>query len=118
MTDTIHIDNLSMRGKHGVSDNERNVEQEFLVTIKLATDTRWATESDMLSDTIDYSKVRAMAQNIIEGESCYLIERLAEKIALELLMNERVMSAEVTIKKPSVWKSGVPGVTIVRKKTR
>ncbi len=112
--DYIHIDNLSFSGKHGVYANERRVEQEFIISLRLGFDTKGAGKSDDLSDTVDYQKVKDVVAEIIEGSSRYLIEKLAEEIATRILEDARVQSAEVTIKKTAVWDNGTPGVTILR----
>ncbi len=112
--DYIHIENLSFNGKHGVYDQERRVEQEFAVSIRLAVDTTKAATSDALEDTINYSEVKAIAERKIKGESCYLIEKLAASIAEDILVDVRIHSAEVTIKKVAVWTNGIPGVTVLR----
>ena len=112
--DYIHIDKLSFRGKHGVYAAERKVEQEFAVSIMLGVDTAKAAQSDALGDTINYSKIKVIVEQVIHGESCYLIEKLAGQIAEKILENKRIHSAQVTIKKVAVWENGVPGVTILR----
>jgi 7,8-dihydroneopterin aldolase/epimerase/oxygenase len=112
--DYVHIDNLFFKGKHGVFDHERRVEQEFLVSLRLGVDTAPSGTSDQLADTIDYQHVKDAVAEIIAGTSRYLIEKLAEDIAAKLLEDKRILSAEITIKKTAVWDNGVPGVTITR----
>jgi 7,8-dihydroneopterin aldolase/epimerase/oxygenase len=112
--DYIHITNLSFRGKHGMTGAERKVEQEFSVEVKLGFDTAKAGVSDKLADTINYSDVRDKIQQVIEGSSHYLVESLAEEIAHKILEDRRIILAEITIKKMTVWDNGVPGITIVR----
>jgi len=112
--DYIHIDNLRFNGKHGVYDNERRGEQEFLVSLKIGFNTKKAGKSDNLNDTLDYQEAKNAVADVISGESHYLVERLAEDIAQAILEDTRIVSVEVTIKKTAVWDNGVPGVTIVR----
>lgn len=112
--DYIHIDKLVFRGKHGYFAQERRVEQEFALSIKLGVDTVKAGKSDKLADTINYSEVRDTIQSVIEGGSKFLIETLAEEIAQKILQDVRIQTVELTIQKPGVWHNGVPGVTIVR----
>ncbi len=112
--DYVHIDSLSFSGKHGVYANERRVEQEFVVSLRLGVDAKEAGKSDDLSDTVDYQKVKDIVAEIIEGGSRFLIEKLAEEIAARILKDARVQSVEVTIKKTAVWDNGIPGVTISR----
>lgn len=112
--DYLHIDNLLFRAKHGVSAKERRVEQEFAVSIKLGVDAKKAGKTDKLKDTIDYREVKNIIQEVIEGSSRYLVEKLSEEIAEKILKDRRIKTLELTIKKPEVWDNGVPGVTILR----
>src|SRR3989344_37499 len=112
--DYIHIDKLFFSGKHGVYAKERRVEQEFEISIRLSFDTAKAGKSDTLADTVDYQKVKNIVEGSIKGSSRYLIEKLADEIALSILEDKRIGFAEVTIKKTAVWDNGIPGVTIVR----
>jgi dihydroneopterin aldolase len=112
--DHIRITDLFFRGKHGVGNAERNIEQEFLIEADLSFDTQKAGVSDKLVDTLDYSKVRNKIREVIEGPSRYLIEALAEDIAKRILEDKRIKSVEITIRKTAVWKNGVPSVTITR----
>lgn len=112
--DTIFVENLQVIGKHGVLGHEWSHEQRFLVDIKVDTDTTLASKTDDLNESINYVELCAVAQRVIQGDSVYLIEKLAAQIAEEILSNNRVESVTVTIRKPSVLPNGVPGVTIVR----
>ena len=51
--DFVFIEELALRGKHGVSDEERSNEQEFLVDIRASCSTKRAAASDKLEDTLD-----------------------------------------------------------------
>ncbi len=112
--DTIFIKGLSLQGKHGVGEHERNTEQEFLLDIEAVFDTRAAAASDNLEDTVDYVRFADVARAIVEKNSFYLIEKLAEIIAQRILEDARIESVSVTVRKPSVLASGVPGITLTR----
>jgi FolB domain-containing protein len=113
--DYIHIDKLVVRGRHGVMDRERKVEQEFEITLRLGVgDTTVAARSEKLDDAVDYAPIKDKIVSIIEGRSFYLIEKLADTIATEVMKDTRIQTLELTIRKPEVWGSGVPGLTIVR----
>jgi 7,8-dihydroneopterin aldolase/epimerase/oxygenase len=114
--DYIHVDNLRFQGKHGHYERERRLEQEFEVSARLGLSTAPAAGSDKLADTIDYDEVKKEIQQVLEGSSRYLLERLAEDIARALLKDARIGEVQVTIKKTAVWDNGVPGVTITRSK--
>ncbi len=112
--DSVFIRNLSLRGKHGVKEEERQVEQEFLLDIEADIDTRKAAESDDLSDTANYSVFRDAARDAVEKNSFLLIERLGDRIAQSILADTRIQRVRITIKKPAVWTNGLPGITIER----
>lgn len=112
--DYIHIDKLIFRGKHGHFEKERRVEQEFAVSVKLGVDTFIASKSDNLADTIDYGEVKNKIGAVLEGNSRYLLEKLAEEIVQKILEDVRIHTVELTIQKPEVWGNGLPGVTISR----
>jgi dihydroneopterin aldolase len=114
--DYIHIENLSVFGKHGVYEEERQAAQEFEISVRIGFETSTAGKSDNLIDTLNYQWVKETAEETITGVSCYLIETLAEKIATKVLTDSRVLLVQVTIKKVSIWNNGIPGVTILRQR--
>lgn len=114
--DTIFIRDLSLRGKHGVSDKERSKEQEFLVDISIDFDTRKAAASDELADTVDYAFFRRVAKEVIEDSSFHLLEKLADAVAQKILGDSRIKRVSVTVRKTEMYDDCRPGVTVVRKR--
>jgi len=112
--DKIFVENLVVLGKHGVFEDEQRNEQEFLVDIVATMDTHKSADSDNVKDTVDYVSFVDSAREVIEGTSVYLVEKLAALIAKRILKDERIKEVSVSIRKPSVLSSGVPGVTIIR----
>ncbi len=112
--DSVFLHGLSLSGKHGVMPRERKVEQEFILDITAKMDTRAAAASDNLTDTADYVRFRDIAENVIQNESHYLIERVADRIAARILEDTRIREVTVSIRKPAVLPCGVPGITVVR----
>lgn len=55
--------------------------------------------TDQLEDTIDYTKLRAIAKEVVEGESLNLLETLAGRIAEGILKVAGVVSVSVTVSK-------------------
>ncbi len=112
--DIVHIDGLRVRGTHGHYAKERHADQEFEVSVQATTDTRRAGKSDALRDAVDYAVLKKIVEDVFRGSSHYLLESLAEEVARKALVDRRIISLTVTIKKLSIWESGVPGVTITR----
>ncbi len=113
--DTVFIKNLILSGKHGVYSDERKHEQEFVVDIQLYTDLKKPGETGGIQDTVDYSKVKKIAEEIVQNSTEYLIEKLASRIASKILnAYKSIEKVSVSIQKTEIWKNGTPGVTIVR----
>jgi dihydroneopterin aldolase len=97
--DRIFLEGMSFQGRHGVRPAEREHLQEFKVDIEIDCDLSEPGKSDQVEDTIDYRQVRAIAKEVIEGESQKLLERLAAVIADRVLQLRRVGGVSVRISK-------------------
>lgn len=115
--DRVFIEGLSIAGKHGVLEHERRLEQEFLIDISATFDAAPAALSDEIADTVNYGRFRDIAKEVIQSQSYYLIERVAQLIADEILQDTRISEVTITVRKPAVLPSGVPGITITRSRT-
>jgi 7,8-dihydroneopterin aldolase/epimerase/oxygenase len=99
--DRILLEGMSFHGRHGVRAAERERPQEFKVDIEVDCDLSEPGKTDSVEDTVDYRQVRAIAKDVIEGESHKLLESLAAGIAERVLRLERVGGVTVRIaKKP------------------
>jgi dihydroneopterin aldolase len=99
--DEIALTGLRVRGFHGVLPAERADGQDFVVDAVLSVDTRAAAASDDLADTVDYGALASSLAAVVSGEPVDLIETLAGRLADVCLANPRVISARVTVHKPS-----------------
>jgi dihydroneopterin aldolase len=97
--DRIELKGMSFQGRHGVREAERAHPQEFKVDIEVECDLTEAGLTDKLVDTIDYTRIRAIAREVIEGESVQLIEALASRIADQVLDLPGVRAVSVRIAK-------------------
>src|SRR5438046_8870030 len=88
--DRIELRGMSFQGRHGVRPAEREQPQEFKVDSELEADLAEAGRTDRLADTVDYTAVRAVAREVIEGEARKLLESLALAIAQQVLALPRV----------------------------
>lgn len=96
----ILIKDLRLFGYHGVYEREKREGQPFIIDLEIEADIADATHSDQLKDTVDYGQVVNQVARIVEEESFDLVEALAEKIATELLREEKIKKVTVTVKKP------------------
>jgi dihydroneopterin aldolase len=90
---------MSFQGRHGVRAAERDQPQEFRVDIEVDCDLSEPGRTDRLEDTVDYTRVRAIAKDVIEGESHQLLESLAARIAERVLQLPKVGGVAVRIAK-------------------
>jgi dihydroneopterin aldolase len=101
LTDRIVLTGLRVRGRHGVFEHERRDGQDFLVDVTVWIDLDTAARTDQLADTLDYGALAIRVAEIVGGPPHDLIEVVATEVAEDVMTDERVHAAEVTIHKPS-----------------
>src|SRR5256885_4693871 len=97
--DRIELRGMSFQGRHGVGDAERENAKEFRVDGEVEADLEDAGRSDHLAETVDYTRVRALAREVIEGPPMQLLEALAGAIAERILKLPRVRGVSVRVAK-------------------
>jgi len=97
--DRILLEGMAFQGRHGVRPAERERPQEFRVDVEVDCDLSEPGSTDRIEDTVDYTRVRAIAKEVIEGESQKLLETLAGRIAERVLQLPRVGAVSVRIAK-------------------
>jgi 7,8-dihydroneopterin aldolase/epimerase/oxygenase len=100
MADRIELRGLTVRGRHGVFDQERAGGQDFVVDITVWIDLVDAAASDDLADTYDYGVLADRAAAIVAGPARNLIETVAGEIAEDVMKDRRVHAVEVMVHKP------------------
>lgn len=98
-SDRIELRGLRAVGTHGALPEEQERKQPFEVDVDLQADLSVAGRSDRLDDTVDYGAVAAAVERVVTTERYSLLERLAERIAEELLSDARVERVTVTVRK-------------------
>ncbi len=98
--DRLSVLGIEAVGHHGVFDFERRDGQVFKVDLTLGVDTRPASRSDDLNDTVHYGTLVEAVKKAIETDPVDLIETLAQRIADVCLTDPRVEWTEVTVHKP------------------
>jgi dihydroneopterin aldolase len=97
--DRVLLEGMSFQGRHGVRAAEREEPQEFRVDVEVDCDLSEPGRTDRIEDTVDYTRVRAIAKEVIEGESHKLLESLAAQIADRVLQLPKVGGVAVRIAK-------------------
>lgn len=100
-SDKIQIRNLEVFAKHGLFPEENVLGQKFVISATLYTSIRNAGREDDLNQSIHYGEVSHLIKKYIEGHTFKLletvVERLAEKLLLEIPGLERV---KLNLQKP------------------
>ncbi|MEV7799051.1 dihydroneopterin aldolase [Microbacterium foliorum] len=98
--DEIVLTGLTVFGRHGVYDHERENGQEFTVDLRLRIPLSDAAASDDVADTVHYGELAEKVAEVVAGEPVNLIETLAARIAGVALADPRVHDVTVTVHKP------------------
>jgi len=99
-TDEITLTGLTVFGRHGVFEHERENGQEFVIDLRLRLDLADAAASDDVADTVHYGELAEKVAAVVAGEPVDLIETLAQRIADVVLVDARVNDVDVTVHKP------------------
>jgi len=113
--DRILVKDLLVRCILGISDEERREKQDVVINLALLGDFRKAGLSDNIEDAVDYRAIKKHIVSEIETSDYHLVEALAERIASICLEDPGILSAEVTVEKPSALRfARSVGVQITR----
>ena len=99
--DCIVLDGMTFYAYHGVTQEERELGQRFVVDLRAETDLKVPSRSDALSDTVSYTDLYQTVKAVVEGERYNLLEALAEAVAQRVLSSFPVSAVWVRVKKPS-----------------
>jgi dihydroneopterin aldolase len=108
----VFVRGLTVQARLGVHAHEEARPQRVVIGVDLAVRDEAAPASegaDELSRVVDYGVVAATARRIASAGHVRLAETLAERIALALLTDLRIVSVRVSVEKPDV----IPDVTSV-----
>jgi len=98
--DEITLTGVRAFGHHGVLAEERREGQEFVVDATLYVSTARAAATDDVADTVHYGEVAERIVALVAHDPVNLIEKLAARIADDLLAWDHVRMVSVTIHKP------------------
>jgi FolB domain-containing protein len=115
--DKIMIKDLLVRCIVGVNDDERREKQDVVINVTLEADLSRAGATDSFTDAVDYRSVKKRILKEVEPSEYFLVEALAERIAAVCLDTPGVMSALVSVEKPSALRfARSVGVEILRRR--
>ncbi|KJF17971.1 dihydroneopterin aldolase [Acidithrix ferrooxidans] len=96
----VEVRDLVVRGIHGLLPSERLTPQDFSISLKMRLSIQDAALYDDISGTVDYSLAATIVEEIVQGMSFDLVERLGYVIALTLMERfDTILSIWVLVKK-------------------
>ena len=112
MPDVIQIRDIRAFGRHGALPGEREHVQPFDLDVELEVDVAAARSSDDLKQTLDYAALHARIVRLVGERSFHLLEKLGDEILADLMRDERILGASVTIAKPKLLDGATPAVRL------
>ena len=115
MSFDINISKIKCFGKHGIYDQEKQNDQEFLVDININISD---FSEDNINKTLNYEEVVNLVINMVNTKSYDLIETLAknisEKIVFQYAKSEAIIQEiMVTVHKPdTILKDRTDGISV------
>ena len=101
MSDQIFLTGIAAFGYHGLLDHERQNGQDFFVDVALTVDLSAASKSDEIQDTVNYAEITNLVVKHITTDPVNLIEKLAGRIADQILEDHvKVSLVTVIVHKP------------------
>jgi len=105
--DRIRLRGMIFYGYHGVMAEEKVLGQKFLIDADLYCDLSRAGASDRVEDTISYAEVYQRIKSVVTEERYDLLEKLAARIAEQVLQEFPCQAIRVEVHKPQ---APIPGI--------
>jgi dihydroneopterin aldolase len=99
VNDQIQLRGLRLVGLVGLLPEELIRPQPLEIDVDIEADLLNACATDDLADTVDYGEVVARIESVVATEQYKLLERLAGRVAEELLTIDHVAAITVTMRK-------------------
>ena len=115
--ETIYIRDLRVACIIGVNPRERVEAQDVVINILMNCDLAAACKSDDIEDTVNYKTLKDDLVEYCAQSSCFLIERLADGIAMRCLDDPRVRRVRVCVDKPGAL-TGARSVAVEVERSR
>jgi len=119
MNDLIHLLDVTLECRIGVTAEERAKPQELVADITIGTDIRAAAATGDVTTAIDYEVVLNLVRQLAGEREYVLIETLVEAMAAAILECFPALRVRILLKKPAALRHhgvGAAAVEIVRER--
>ncbi|HZV80278.1 MAG TPA: dihydroneopterin aldolase [Candidatus Binatus sp.] len=114
MTDVIRILGMRVPVHVGAPADERARAQAVEIDLELQTDCTDAAASDNIADAVDYAHVYDACKKALSGRSFALLESLAAACLAAVLVDPRIRSATLRVRKPGILEGATPEIELTR----
>ena len=97
--DRIHIEQLEIYARVGVTDDERSQPQRITLSLTVWPKVGFGKIEDHISRTVDYSELCRSAREFLESRSDKLIETFVSEVAAHLLKEFPLRAIEIELRK-------------------
>ncbi len=112
--DCIHVEQLEVFTRIGVTDNERAAPQRLSLSMTIWPQAGFDESNDEIANTVDYSAVCAVTRDYVEARSDRLIETLSRALAQELLVRFPIRRITIHVRKFVVPNTKYVSVSLTR----
>ena len=112
--DEIHIEQLDVFTRIGVSEEERANPQKLTVSISLWPYQQTSDLADHIGRAVNYSTVAEETKDFVRDQSLSLIETLADRLANHLLKSFPIQRVTIELRKFALQDAKYVSVTITR----
>ncbi len=95
----VRLDGIRFRAKHGVSDAERQLPQEFVADVEVTLPVTRVPEADEPAQVFDYDRLAALVVAEGTSTSCKLLETLAKRLLARIFEDTPALTATVRLRK-------------------
>jgi FolB domain-containing protein len=114
VSDFIHVEQLELLARVGVTDTERAAAQRVTVSITMWPSQPLVDLSDKIENTINYSKICDETKAFVRDHSYKLIETLADRLGAYLLEHFAMQKIVIELRKFVLPDTKFVAVTVTR----
>jgi dihydroneopterin aldolase len=110
----IRVTGMHFVGRHGANPGEKDRPQPIDVDVEIVIDVAAAVARDALDDAVDYDSIVQTCRRIVTQRSFTLLESLASACIDAIMVDARVRSARIRVRKPALLDGATPEVELAR----
>lgn len=96
---TLRLMNMTFYGYHGASAAEKETGRRFEVDCEYTLDIARAAQTDSLEDTVSYSEVYKVIEDVLHDSKYNLMETLCDRMSDAIFNSFRIRSLKLRIRK-------------------